>query len=211
MIHVDVTKLVVELMRQGVMASLNDRVDFETASIVAEDFGFKAVKTSEGSDSYDETQDVKKFIENGATENTQPRPPVVVVMGHVDHGKTTLLDAIRETDVVSQESGGITQHIGAYQVAVPEASGKKEMFSIPLLTFIDTPGHEAFSLMRSRGARIADLAILVVAADDAVQPQTIEALSHIRTAELPFVVAINKIDKENANVDKVKKNSLNSG
>jgi translation initiation factor IF-2 len=129
------------------------------------------------------------------------RPPIIVVMGHVDHGKTKLLDAIRHTSIVEGEAGGITQHIGAYQV---EKDGR-------LLTFIDTPGHEAFSAMRSRGAKVADIAILLVAADDGVQPQTIEALAHIRKAELPFIVAINKIDKPGANIDKVKTDLANIG
>jgi len=197
---VDVTKLVVELMKQGVMASLNDKIDFETASIVAEDFGFKAHLNIDQAEVESKQENITEVI-GEESDSFKPRPPVVVVMGHVDHGKTRLLDAIRQTNIVDEESGGITQHIGAYQV---EVDTEKQGTERQKLTFIDTPGHEAFSLMRSRGARVADLAILVVAADDGVQPQTIEAVSHIKKAELPFLVAINKIDKEAANIDNVK-------
>jgi len=193
-IGVDVTKLVVELMKQGIMASLNDRIDFDTACIVAEDFGFKVEMNDKDTIDEDNTNKFKGLLSEQDSKNSIHRPPIVVVMGHVDHGKTKLLDTIRQTNVVDEESGGITQHIGAYQV---EKEGQK-------ITFIDTPGHEAFSMMRSRGAKIADLAILVVAADDGVQPQTIEAISHIRNANLPFIVAVNKIDKPEANQDKVK-------
>ena len=178
-----VTNLMLELMKNGVMASLNQNIDFETASIIVEDLGFKAVKSEEEAGAVENIDygDLLKVNKK----NAQSRPPVVVVMGHVDHGKTKLLDAIRQTNIVDDEAGGITQHIGAYQV---KKDGR-------LLTFIDTPGHEAFSAMRSRGARIADIAILLVAADDGVQPQTIEAVAHIRQAGLPFIVAINKIDR----------------
>ncbi len=193
---IDPTKLVVELMKQGVMASVTDKIDYETAAIIAEDFGFKVEKMSAKKD-----EDVLDEEINIEVKNKKYRPPVVVVMGHVDHGKTTLLDAIRNTDVAVREKGGITQHIGAYQVSVD----LKTESGVNKITFIDTPGHEAFSMMRSRGARVADIAVLVVAADDGVKPQTIEALSHIRKSELPFVVAINKIDKEEANIEKIKK------
>ncbi|NMB48356.1 translation initiation factor IF-2 [Candidatus Kuenenbacteria bacterium] len=191
--------LILELMKSGVMAPLNQYIDFETASIIAEDMGYAVVKTEEEMEKEKEI-DSKSML--GIKEETaSERPPIIVVMGHVDHGKTKLLDAIRQTNIMEGEAGGITQHIGAYQV---EKDGR-------LLTFIDTPGHEAFSAMRSRGAKVADIAILLVAADDGVQPQTIEALAHIRKAELPFIVAINKIDKPGANVDKVKTDLANIG
>jgi translation initiation factor IF-2 len=192
------TNLMLELMKNGVMASLNQNIDFETASIIAEDLGMKTEKSSE--QGLVENIDYKKLL-NIDYKTAQPRPPIVVVMGHVDHGKTKLLDVIRQTNIMEGEAGGITQHIGAYQV---EKNGR-------LLTFLDTPGHEAFSAMRSRGAQVADIAILLVAADDGVQPQTIEAVAHIRQAEMPFIVAINKIDKADANVDKVKSDLANIG
>jgi len=152
-------------------------------------------------------------MESAKKQNLIPRPPIVVVMGHIDHGKTTLLDFIRKTKVAEYESGGITQHIGAYEIEYansappPNGSGNANAhMRIPKkITFIDTPGHEAFSKMRARGARIADLAILVVAADDGVKAQTAEAIGTIKEAKIPFIVAINKIDKENANPEKVKK------
>lgn len=192
--NLPVTKLVLELMKNGVMASLNQRIDFETASIIAEDLGFKVEKIAGAHIDIEKEKETRAHFFVDDPQNLVYRPPVVVVMGHVDHGKTKLLDAIRETNVVDAEAGGITQHIGAYQV-------KKNN---QLITFIDTPGHEAFSAMRSRGAQVADLAILVVAADDGIMPQTIEAISHIRSAGLPFIVAINKIDKPEANLDKIK-------
>ncbi|MBI3626862.1 translation initiation factor IF-2, partial [Candidatus Uhrbacteria bacterium] len=191
-----VTRVISELMKNGIFASLNERVDYDTANIIADDLGFK-VELQASSTITEQSQQEEKLkdaISKEAKENLKPRPPVVVVMGHVDHGKTKLLDAIRKTDVVSGEAGGITQHIGAYQV---EKKGRK-------ITFIDTPGHEAFTAMRSRGAKIADVAILVVAADDSIMPQTVEALRIIENAKLPMLVAVNKIDKPEANLDKVK-------
>lgn len=199
-LNLPVAKVMQELMRSGILANLNERIDFESASIIAEDLGFIAERADEvkqetaGGTGSDRLAEVKEEERVGGGEHLVSRPPVIVVMGHVDHGKTSLLDVIRKANVVAGEAGGITQHIGAYQVVRNNR----------LLTFIDTPGHEAFTVMRSRGAKVADIAILVVAADDGVQPQTKEAIDIIKAAKLPFVVAINKIDKENANLDFVK-------
>jgi len=192
--NLPVTKLILELMKNGVMASLNQKIDFETACIIADDFGFTAEKQSAAQNMPDQNEQNRADFFIDDPKKLSPRPPVVVVMGHVDHGKTKLLDAIRETNIMEKEAGGITQHIGAYQTQKNNQ----------VITFIDTPGHEAFSAMRSRGAKVADIAILVVAADDGIMPQTIEAVSHIRSAGLPMIVAINKIDKPEANLDKIK-------
>lgn len=193
LMNLPVAKLMAELMRNGIMVSLNERIDFDTATIIAEDLGFQAIKSDEEIlEEQSKREKLQKLLTNRKDKDT--KAPVVVVMGHVDHGKTKLLDAIRETNVVDQEAGGITQHIGAYQVKLKDR----------LITFLDTPGHEAFKAMRSRGGQIADVAILVVAADDGLQPQTLESISVIQKEKLPFVVAINKIDKEEADVDKIK-------
>ena len=182
-------EVIKKLLGYGIMATINQEIDFDTAFLIAGEFGITAKKkevVTEEDILFDESED--------KAEELQTRPPVVVVMGHVDHGKTSLLDAIRKTNVIEGEAGGITQAIGAYQVKVNDR----------LITFLDTPGHEAFTAMRARGAQITDIAILVVAANDGVKPQTIEAINHAKSAGIPIIVAINKIDLPDANVEKVK-------
>ncbi|KKP39817.1 translation initiation factor IF-2 [Candidatus Peregrinibacteria bacterium RIFOXYA2_FULL_33_7] len=192
---VSAAKIIGELMRNGILASINQEIDFETASIIAEEFNISIKRIRDEASLEDMMEgNLENLLKEDDKSDLQERPPIVVVMGHVDHGKTQLLDYIRNTKVIAQESGGITQHIGAYAV---EVQGKK-------ITFIDTPGHEAFTAMRARGAKITDIAILVVAADEGVKEQTIEALNHAKEAKVPIIVAINKIDKERANIDKVK-------
>jgi len=181
-------ELVKKLLGMGVMASINQRVDFDTATVLASDYGYQIQREAEAE------VDLLPSRPEIDPKQLQTRPAVVTVMGHVDHGKTSLLDAIRKTDVVSGESGGITQHIGAYQVTIPGGQ---------VLTFLDTPGHEAFTAMRAHGAQITDIAVLVIAADDGVKPQTIEAISHARAADVPIIIALNKIDIAGVNIDKV--------
>lgn len=203
------SQIIMELMKNGILANQNQDIDYDTAAILAEDLGFSVKREEEGVEEH--TKEASRIedltIALSQSKNLQSRAPVIVVMGHVDHGKTKLLDTIRKTNIIDTEAGGITQHIGAYQTIWKDPKTKAER----AITFIDTPGHEAFSMMRSRGARIADIGILVVAADDSVKPQTIEAISIIKAAKLPIVVAINKIDKPGADVQKTKTDLSNHG
>ena len=194
LVGVSAIDVIKQLMKTGIMANVNQAVDYNTAAAVAADFGYQVREEPRAREAIAAELSKTLRFQEDETALLRSRPPVVTIMGHVDHGKTSLLDAIRQTNVIATEAGGITQHIGAYQV---EVDGQK-------ITFVDTPGHEAFTAMRARGAQVTDIAVIVIAADDGIMPQTVEAINHARAADVPIIVAINKIDKPDANPERVK-------